>query len=203
MSKKQCWQKELTLEETREIYESYGKQDFPADERKPFSMIEQMWDRGCYRSYGFYETIEQEGQPEDVLRAYALMVEDHRKQMLLLDYFAACKETRGQGYGSVALQQLKEVCRGWKGIVIEVEDDEQPLPEMVMNQRKRRISFYQKSGCQMTSTRSYVFGVDYRIMVLPVEDEAAGMDMAEKVTSIYNCMHTDEMLQKHFKITAV
>ena len=166
-------------------------------------MIEQMWDRGCYRSYGFYETIEQEGQLEDVLRAYALMVADHGKQMLLLDYFAACKETRGQGYGSVALQQLKELCRGWKGIVIEVEDDEQPLPEMVMNQRKRRISFYQKSGCQMTSTRSYVFGVDYRIMVLPVEDETAGMDMAEKVTSIYNCMHTDEMLQKHFKITAV
>ena len=36
MSKKQCWQKELTLEETREIYESYGKQDFPADERNLF-----------------------------------------------------------------------------------------------------------------------------------------------------------------------
>lgn len=194
--------RKLTLAQAKEIYELYMTADFPREELKPFRMIEDMWERGHYFAFGFYEAAEVEDQSGDVLRAYAFFVSDHEEQMLLLDYFAACADTRGQGYGSVALRQLKKVCGGFKGIVIEVEDNELELEADVRETRNRRIAFYSRNGCYMTSARSRVFGVDYRIMVLPVTDEKAGEDMARKVTGIYRCMHSEKLLQKNFKITA-
>lgn len=194
--------RKLTLIQTKEIYDTYMRVDFPPEELKPFSMIEDMWKRGHYFTYGFYEQNGGTEAEKEVLRAYAFFVADYEEQMLLLDYFAALANTRGQGYGSMALQQLKEVCSDWKGIVIEVEDNELELEESVRDIRNRRIAFYNRNGCYMTEVRSYVFGVDYRIMVLPVADEKAGEHMAQKVTGIYHCMHKDEVLKKNFKITA-
>lgn len=194
--------KKLTLLQAKEIYQLYMKTDFPPEELKPFYMIENMWNRGHYFAYGFYETVETEGAESEMLRAYAFFVADHEKQMLLLDYFAASVKMRGRGYGSAALQKLKEVCSDWKGIVIEVEDNELPMDESTREIRNRRIAFYTRNGCRMTSTRSHVFGVAYRIMVLPVTDERAGERMAEKVTDIYRCMHNADILKNNFKITA-
>lgn len=54
----------------------------------------------------------------------------------------------------------------------------------------------------MTTTRSRLWGVDYRIMVLPVMDSQAGEDMAGKIRSVYQCMYDDAVLQKRFAITA-
>ncbi len=194
--------KRLTLTQAEEIYRLYMTQDFPPEELKPFYMIENMWNKGHYFAYGFYEAAEAENIDSGDLRAYAFFVADHEKQMLLLDYFAASDKVRGQGYGSAALQKLKEVCNDWKGIVIEVEDNELPMDESTREIRNRRIAFYTGNGCRMTSTRSRVFGVDYRIMVLPVTDERAEECMAQKVTDIYCCMHSADVLKKNFKITA-
>ena len=143
-----------------------------------------------------------EEKPREVLRAYAYFVADYEKRMLLLDYFAVIPDTRGNGYGSAALQQLREICADWKGIVIEVENNELAEDEAVRDIRNRRIAFYTRNGCHMTTTRSYVFGVDYRIMVLPVADERAEENMAQKVTGIYRCMHNEALLKENFKITA-
>lgn len=194
--------RKLTLIQAKEIYDLYMETDFPPEELKPFYMIEEMWKRGHYFAYGFYEAAETESIESDVLRAYAFLVADYEKQMLLLDYFAVSVQTRGQGYGSIALQKLKEVCGDWKGIMIEVEDNELAVEESVRKIRNRRIAFYSRNGCRMTSTRSYVFGVDYRIMVLPVTDERAEEGMAQKVTAVYRCMHSSDVLKKNFKITA-
>ncbi|MBP3475468.1 MAG: N-acetyltransferase [Lachnospiraceae bacterium] len=194
--------RKLTLIQTKQIYDTYMRADFPPEELKPFYMIEDMWKRGHYFAYGFYETVQADGAEGDLLRAYAFLVADNNKQMLLLDYFAACANARGQGYGSIALGQLKEACGDWRGIIIEVEDNELELEENIRNIRNRRIAFYTRNGCHMTDTRSRVFGVDYRIMILPVTDERAGEGMAQKVTGIYRCMHNEELLEKNFKITA-
>lgn len=197
--------RKLTLAQAKEIYERYMTVDFPRDELKPFYMIEDMWERGNYFAFGFYEAMEAEEEcsdASDMLRAYAFFVSDYEEQMLLLDYFAACADTRGQGYGSAALQQLRKECSGFRGIVIEVEDNELELEEHVRETRNRRIDFYTRNGCRMTDTRSRVFGVDYRIMILPVADKQAGEDMARKVTGIYRCMHSEKLLQNNFKITA-
>ncbi len=192
---------ELTINVAEEIYEKHLKGDFPPDEVKPFSIIKEMWLKKNYYMYGFYE--KGKGQREETLCAYAFLLADHKRKMLLLDYFAVCGQLRGSGYGSCALAMLREECADWSGIMIEVEDDELPgLDEETRKVRQRRIAFYKGADCQMTTTKSRLWGVDYRIMVLPVMDSQAGEDMAGKIRSVYQCMYDDAVLQKRFAITA-
>ena len=54
----------------------------------------------------------------------------------------------------------------------------------------------------MTETRSRVFGVDYRIMVLPLSEEGVPERMAERISALYGSMYSDEIMKKHFAITA-
>lgn len=193
--------KELTLDQAEAIYKKYLKADFPPEEVKPFLIIKQMWKKRNYYAYAFYESASEGG--EDRLCAYAFLTADHEKRVLLLDYFAVCSQLRGSGYGSRALELLREECAQWDGIIVEVEDDELPgLEEETRNTRKRRIAFYNKAGCHMTTARSILWGVEYRIMILPLMDERAQEAAAEKLRSVYRCMYPWKILQKHFKITA-
>jgi hypothetical protein len=191
--------RQLTLAQAEEIYDKYLKADFPPEEVKPFSAIRRMWEQKNYHTYGFYE----QEAAGDLLCAYAFLMADNEKRMLLLDYFAVCSQLRGSGYGSLALALLRKECAGWNGILVEVEDDGLPgLEEETAHTRRRRIAFYAKAGCQMTTARSWLWGVDYRIMMLPVMDCHAGENAAEKVRSVYRCMYEEKILEKHFKITA-
>lgn len=184
----------LTFEEAREIYETHAQKDFPPEEIKPVSVIEETWGRGNYLAYGFYEGT--------ALRAYAFLVADEEKQVLLLDYFAVLKTRRGQGIGSRALALLGEACAEWNALVIEVEDDELPETDQeTRNMRKRRIAFYQAAGCVMTATRSRVWGVDYRIMVMPLADPYAQGCMADKLYAVYRKLYREDILRQHFAIT--
>ena len=193
--------RELTINEPEEIYEKHLRRDFPPDEVKPFSIIREMSSKRNYYMYGFYERGK--GQGEETLCAYAFLLADYKRKMLLLDYFAVCGQLRGSGYGSHALAMLREECAAWNGIMIEVEDDELPgLDEETRKVRQRRIVFYKGANCQMTTTRCRLWGVDYRIMILPVMDSRAGEDMAIKIRSVYQCMYDDAILQKRFAITA-
>ncbi len=210
--------RKLTLEEARRIYETYAKTDFPPEEIKPFSVIAGVWEQGGYHAYGFYEKNaekatenmdkESAAKPSDkvsepVLCAYAFLVADKEKHVLLLDYFAVIKQKRGTGCGSAALSLLRKTCGDWNGLVIEVEDDELlSIDEGTRTMRKRRISFYTAAGCRMTGTRSRVWGVDYRLMIMPLSDELAENDMGEKVTSLYKCLYDEKTLRQHFAITA-
>lgn len=193
--------KELTLDQAEAIYKKHLKIDFPPAEVKPFLTIKQMWKKRNYYAYAFYERAAEAG--EDQLCAYAFLMADHENRVLLLDYFAVCSQLRGSGYGSRALELLREECADWNCIIVEVEDDELPgLDEETRNTRKRRISFYTNAGCRMTTARSLLWGVEYRIMILPVMDEQAQEDAAEKLQSVYRRMYAWEILKKHFKITA-
>lgn len=191
--------KQLTLAGAQEIYDNYLKADFPPEEVKPFSAIRRMWEQKNYHAYGFYE----QAAGGEILCAYAFLMADSEKQMLLLDYFAVNSQLRGSGYGSAALALLREKCAGWNGILVEVEDDELPgLEEGIVNTRRRRISFYINAGCQMTTARSWLWGVDYRIMMLPVMDPHASEHAAKKLQAVYRCMYEEKILEQHFKITA-
>lgn len=201
MDKPGLYAREVSIREAEAIYKEHLQKDFPPEEVKPFFIIRKMCFKKNYYVYGFYEKEAEQG--EEKLCAYAFLLADHGRKMLLLDYFAVCGRLRGAGYGSRALAMLREACMDWKGIIIEVEDDELPgLDEQTRNVRRRRISFYVGAGCQMTATRSRLWGVDYRIMVLPVTDDRAGEEMAGKVRSVYQCMYADRILKKRFAITA-
>lgn len=195
--------RELTFAQAAEIYKKHLKRDFPPAEVKPLLVIRQAWMKNRYHAYGFYKKFDK----EEVLCAYAFFLADNKNRMLLLDYFAVCEPLRGSGYGSCALGLLRRECAGWNAIVIEVEDDELPaLDEETRRTRQRRIAFYETSGCFMTTTRSRLWGVDYRIMVMTGPEEEKQDDtvqsMAEKIRSLYEGMYEGKILKKHFEITA-
>lgn len=191
--------KSLLLTEAKAVYLGHGHQDFPTDELKPFSIIENLWKKGLYQGYGFYEKYDAIAGQSDVLRGYAFVMSDPDTGMLLLDYFAICEEARGQGYGGKALALLKEACQEWKGIIFEVEDDESTKVEAEKLLRQKRISFYEQNGVKMTKKRSSVFGVDYKLMVLPLVKEAEER-IEEKLTSIYRKMLPEDVFQTMFRL---
>ncbi|MBO5208438.1 MAG: hypothetical protein J6B68_03740 [Lachnospiraceae bacterium] len=205
--------KPLDIREAKAVYIGNAHQDFPQNELKSFSMIEDLWNKGFYRGYGFYENVGESAETgsaevrsaeatagKDILRGYAFTMADPDAHILLVDYFAVCEEARGKGYGGKALALLKESCTEWDGIIFEVEDDESAESEEERLLRQRRISFYEKNGVEMTKDRSYAFGVDYKLMVLPVTDEKAGEGVGEKLSSIYQKMLSEQIFQTMFRL---
>ncbi len=191
--------RKLTLSQAEEVYKEHLKMDFPPAEVKPFLVIRQAWKKKNYHAYGFYKTTGE----EEVLCAYAFFLADQKDQVLLLDYFAVCRQLRGSGYGSHALALLRKECADWNVVLIEVEDDELPgLEEEVRKTRKRRIAFYAGAGCLMTTTRSRLWNVDYRIMVMPLKEGWVQENIVDKMEQIYQGMYTIPVLKKHFEITA-
>ena len=188
----------VSLETAREIYDTYMKADFPPEEIKPFPVIEKMWKKNSYFVYAFYENAD---DGHSVLCAYAFLLADNKKRVLLLDYFAVCAQKRGAGYGSCALSLLQEACADWNALIVEVEDDEtEAINEETRTTRKRRISFYKEAGCHMTDVRSLLWGVNYRIMVMKLSDRYAGEHIEEKLVSLYRGMYNEKKLKENFKI---
>ena len=196
LSPQNIYIKPLELDEAKGVYLANAHRDFPSDELKPFSMIEKLWNNRCYFGYGFYEPEE----TEPVLRAYAFLMADKFKNMLLLDYFAVCENARGKGYGSASLDMLKESCKEWDGILFEVEDDTCADSEEERLVRSQRIAFYEKCGVVMTGTRSHVFGVDYKLMVMPLASDAAGDKLDEKLISMYRIMLPKHVFDSVFRL---
>lgn len=186
--------KTLQLKEIKAVYKKHAHQDFPASELKPFMLIRKLWNNGCYKCYGFYE------KADDTLQAYAFTMADESVNMLLLDYFAVCGGVRGKGYGSQALMLLKEACGEWDGIIFEVEDDDSTEIENEKIVRRRRISFYERNGVRMTKERSAAFGVDYKLMVMPLGNEVVQEQLGEKLASIYRKMLPQKVFQKAFRL---
>lgn len=186
--------KSLQLKEIKAVYKEHMHEDFPPDELKPFMLIRKLWNNGCYKCYGFYE------KENDKLQAYAFTMADDSTNMLLLDYFAVCGDVRGKGYGSLALMLLKEACREWDGMIFEVEDDDSTDIEKEKLIRRRRISFYERNGVKMTDKKSAAFGVDYKLMIMPLGNEAAQECLLENLASIYRKMLPEKVFHKAFRL---
>lgn len=202
----EIYAEKVSLETAREIYETYMKADFPPEEIKPFPVIEKMWKKNSYFVYAFYEDAAKRRKVQNagerrVPCAYAFLLADNKNQVLLLDYFAVLKEKRGEGYGSHAFSLLREACADWNALVVEVENDElSDIDDETRTTRKRRISFYTEAGCRMTDVRSRLWGVDYRIMVMPLSDRYAGERIEEKLKSLYSGMYNENKLKENFVI---
>lgn len=202
----EIYAEKVSLETAHEIYEIYMKADFPPEEIKPFSVIEKMWKKNSYFVYAFYGDAAKSSKVQNagerrVPCAYAFLLDDNKNHVLLLDYFAVLKEKRGEGYGSHAFSLLREACADWNALLVEVENDElADIDDETRATRKRRISFYTEAGCRMTDVRSRLWGVDYRIMVMPFSDRYAGERIEEKLKSLYSGMYNENKLKENFVI---
>lgn len=180
--------------EARAVYIGRGHRDFPSNELKPFSMIEELMNSGCYECCGFYE------KESDELCAYAFMMADKETNMLLLDYFAVCEEVREKGYGSIALELLKADYMNWDGMLFEVEDDDAAETEEERLLRRRRISFYERNGVVMTKQRSCAFGVDFRLMVMNLGKTFLEDNVGYLISSVYRKMLPEKLFKEQFRL---
>lgn len=88
----------------------------------------------------------------------------------------------------------------WDGMIFEVEDDDVADGEALRQIRRRRIAFYEKNGVVMTKEKSAAFGVDYKLMVMPLGCETAGERIGEKITSVYKKMLPEKVFEEMFRL---
>ncbi|MBQ3105831.1 MAG: GNAT family N-acetyltransferase [Lachnospiraceae bacterium] len=164
------------------VYEQYGKLHFPEAELKPLSAIRRLWQQGVYSGLGFYHDGTQIG--------YAFFVTLKEQAIALLDYYAFLEAYRGLGCGSQGLQIMTHKMHNLRGIYIESEDPDgeayRSADTLLRRQQERRLCFYARCGARDTGLRSRLFGVDYRLLYLPVQASIA--PHYEDVTAIYHTM---------------
>ncbi len=155
--------RELALAQLRTLYFGRLQEDFPANEIKPLSAIERALARDEYVCYGAMGG-------EDIL-AYAFFVRlgEGERGFSLFDYFAVKKEARCMGVGSAFLQRLiSGPLKSMAAVLLEVEDPACAWNEEERDIRNSRIRFYLRNGLTDTSVTAAVYGVQFRILALPV-----------------------------------
>lgn len=152
--------KKLGNKEITFLYDTYMRQDFPADELKPLSHIIKSVEEGYGFSLGLYE--------EERLAGYAVFILCEKTRCALLDYFAILSDRRGAGLGHRAFLlfdiYFKENLPLVEGLYIESEQIAAAENEKQRLTRERRIAFYESCGCEMTDLRAVLFGVDYSVL---------------------------------------
>lgn len=148
--------KELNQEEIIKVYNEHMILDFPSEELKPVEVMLNLLKKKIYICYGLYDN-------EDLL-AYAFIVT--LKEYMLIDYYAVCEKHRNKGIGSKLLAILKEQCKDYNGIFVEVEKVEEAFEDAEKLTRKRRIEFYKRNGFKMTKISIELFKVNFSVMCL-------------------------------------
>lgn len=180
----------LTIEEIREVYEKYLYYDFPDDERKPLSRIEQSIREGRYLCTGAFA---EDGE----FLAYAFFV--FEKDICLLDYYAVVPEMRGKGIGSEFLRRAVEQCSS-EVTIIEIEDPESEVPEEEKKARERRLDFYLQAGAINTNVHVLVFGVEYLLLEYPLKGIHNEEAIAEGYCSIYRAILPKKMYEQNISV---
>lgn len=171
----------LTTEQVADIYHNHMKQDFPPAEVKPLMLIQQLIKKGVYQPYGWYDEAGN-------LAAYSFFVKAEGGTVLLMDYFAVCRQYRNSGYGSQCLALMKTLWKGIGGILAEVEDPAKSSSAEEAHTRTRRVAFYQRNGMRPTAVHSVLFGVPYILHYLPVEADCADKALYEELDAIYHTL---------------
>ena len=119
---------------------------FPADERKPFSIIHRMFREGRADVWCILE--------EGKFAGLATTV--NGGDLILIDYFAITEKRRGQGLGRGAMECLLALYCD-KGVFLEIESPDRP--GLDQEQRKKRKEFYLSCGYEELGVKAKVFGV--------------------------------------------
>ena len=173
---------ELTAAQLTEVYQTRLTVDFPPAERKPLSRILAARKKGHYRCTGLFS----DGQ----LLAYGffMILRAQGRTDLLLDYFAVDQAHRGEGVGSRFLQMLPEQFPDAGAVLIESETPQTAADSADREKRERRLRFYLRAGCTDCGAEATVFGVRYRILMLPLHSPADAAQLREIYAAMYRQM---------------
>ena len=152
---------ELTLEELKQLYQSRISRDFVPNELRPWGNMRALALRGAYRAFAYRE--------KGAVLAYGIFA--HCPGAALLDYLAVDPALRGRGLGTRFFQALQGAARqlGAPFFLIEAESLESAQTPAEKEVRRRRIQFYTRCGCRETGLFSFLFGVEYQILLFPLE----------------------------------
>ena len=124
---------------------------FPRCERKPFSIIKAMSEKGKTDLWYF----------EDSEGFMGLCATINGPDKVLIDYLAVAKKRRGTGVGTRMLEALLDHYKDF-GVFLEIEMQN---PEAKNNpERIRRREFYLKCGLEPMDTYAKLFGVDMELL---------------------------------------
>lgn len=180
--------RKLEKEEISHIYGKHLVYDFPKGEVKPLDVILNAYDEEKYFAYGMFE--------QGKFAAYAFLMDIQPESIYLLDYFAVVSEMRADGYGSIFLKELKQICdKDEKRLVLEVEnpdyEDDSDLREMM----KKRIAFYEKNEILVSSVTCNFYDNEYRILYsgTPLDNKS----VYEKIMNCYMYFFGENFVSKH------
>ena len=163
----------------RELYATRMVRDFPPEELKPFTSIEELLNAGLYEPLTFADDA-------GAVVAYAWQVILPGAASGLVDYFAVRSDLRGSGIGTRALQLLREYyAPRLAALQLEVEHPaEAPDPAAA----RWRIGFYLRAGARATALESRVFGVRYQILQLPCGEALPDAVLNRELQALYRRM---------------
>lgn len=171
--------KPLSREQTARLYRDELIGTFPKTELKPLEAIEWLTEQGNYLSLGLYR--------RDELLSYALLWADRTRKYALLDYLGTVKGQRNRGLGAQLLSLLRAFfrARGYRAILVEMEDPDEAAEEGERRLRLRRADFYHRNGLREAGYDSIVFGVRYRVLELPLAPNVTGEEILRMHRELY------------------
>ena len=187
----------LSAAQLRAVYRERMVRDFPDDELKPLSMIEQALRRGAYECAAMFDG--------DEILAYAFFVILRRDglQYWLFDYYAVREDLRDSGVGSSFMRALAQYhLRSASCVLLEVDNPDTASDQSERALRLRRERFYLRNGLLRTGVRAYVFGVDYRLLELPVNGAHTSGEVAQIYSDIYRSQLTKELFDTMVRVSA-
>ncbi|MCR5753312.1 MAG: GNAT family N-acetyltransferase [Acetatifactor sp.] len=185
----------LDLEQIRKVYKEYMVKDFPDDELKPLKMIEKSYEEGMYESYGLFE--------ENNLCGYAYFVKianENDRNDYIFDFFAVREDLRDKGYGTCFLELLKKRFANAGSMLGEVENPDSAADETEKKTRLRRLDFYLRNGIVDTEVEVTLFGVDYKVLEVPLVTRHSVEEVKRIYRRIYRTILPAQMYEKRVEI---
>lgn len=108
-------------------------------------------------------------------------------KIILIENFAVLKEVRGKGYGSKILTSFMDIYRKKNPNVEFFLDVEEPVEDAPnLEQRKKRIAFYERLGFKMTHIKDSFMGIVYITMTTMWPQDKEKLDKIKiQVNKIY------------------
>ena len=183
----------LTLPQVRRLHRERMRKDFPPDELKPLGMIEKALASGGYLCLGAVEAGE--------ILAYAFFV--LLGQTALVDYLAVRENLRDRGIGTRFLRKLMvEQLTDFDCVLLEVDDPAAAPNAAERAHRLRRLRFYLGCGLRETGVSATVWGVEYRILALPVGEDASPARVSEVYAALYRAVLPSRFYESKVRIHA-
>lgn len=156
---------------------------FPLSERKPFGLMKKKAGKGEM------ELLSVMDGSQFVGLAITVLYQD----LVLLDYFAVTKESRGKNYGSEALKMLLDRYKEQR-MVFEIELADEGAGETDVKVRRKK--FYLRNGLKETGIHIRLFGVPMEILTEgkpitygeyhEIYDYIIGLTFANRVVRLYD-----------------